>query len=333
VAVIESVNADGTLNVVESNWGKDHKIDRRVVDPSKVDGYYLPPTVPKGQISATADWEYPGATSGSSGSNVDVVADAIIAGTMAPPAMSARPTQYMLQLQAALAKKGFNLAQAQLDWQATQKNVTSLNSTQQLRLRQAINFSSDSLGIIDQLNQAWQGGGLPLLNKVNLLAASRGVNNQVFDQPFTITTPNPDGTQSTVTVKDSQTLATLLNAQINDLTSELGTVYKGGNTSTDESLKLAAGNLSSDWSFETLQSAITLARTNLQIRKNSIANSGAVGTGDNPYQSSSSSAPAATIDNSVSNYLKTLQGGTASAPTQGGSVWDTIGNFLSGLFK
>ena len=125
-----------------------------------------------------------------------------------------------------------------------------MNGTQQVRLQQAVIFSYDSLSIIDQLNKEWAGGGFPILNKVNLTLAMNGIYGA-----------------------NAQSLATRFNAQINDLTSELGTVYKGGNSSTDESLKLAAGNLNSSWSQKTLTDAINLARMNLQIRKNSIAQS------------------------------------------------------------
>jgi len=173
-------------------------------------------------------------------------------------------------VRAALQKKGYDLASAQMDWQATQKLLTTMNSSQQTRLRQAVNFSYDSLDIIDQLNQAWKGGNFPLFNSAAITAASSGVDNKPLAKPIDITIPNPDGSSTTTTIKDKQGLATLLNAQINDLTSELGTVYKGGNTSTDESLSLAAGNLKSNWSEETLNSAVQLARTNLQLRKNSI---------------------------------------------------------------
>jgi hypothetical protein len=60
-------------------------------------------------------------------------------------------------------------------------------------------------------------------------------------------------------------------------------------------LALAAKNLSADWSQATLQSAIDLAKTNLQIRKNSISTTGPVSTGlTNPY----TPAPGGTTDTS-----------------------------------
>ena len=184
---------------------------------------------------------------------------------------------------------GYDMVKASNDWTAMQKRIATMNSTSQVRLQQAVTFSYDSLDVIDQLNNAWKGGGFPDFNKVSLLVAEKGINNKSLPTPLNISVKNPDGSSQTVTIKDKQGLAQLFNAQINDLTSELGTVYKGGNSSTDESLKLAAGNLNSSWSESTLNSAINLARLNLQIRKNSITTSTDIP--GNMYSSSSQVNP------------------------------------------
>jgi len=52
VAIVESVNPDGTLNVVESNWNLDGKVDHRTISPKDVAGYYVDPTKQK--------WTYAG---------------------------------------------------------------------------------------------------------------------------------------------------------------------------------------------------------------------------------------------------------------------------------
>jgi len=75
----------------------------------------------------------------------------------------------------------------------------------------------------------------------------------------------------------AQDVATQLSTQISDLTSELGTVYKGGNSSTDESLRLAAKNLQGEWSEHTLLNNVKLVRKNLDIRKRSLLSSGVAG--------------------------------------------------------
>ena len=58
VAIVESVNPDGTLNVVESNWNLDGKVDHRTISPSAVAGYYTDPS--------KQTWSYPGGGTGSS---------------------------------------------------------------------------------------------------------------------------------------------------------------------------------------------------------------------------------------------------------------------------
>jgi hypothetical protein len=130
-------------------------------------------------------------------------------------------------------------------------------------LRQAISFTSDSLNIIDGLYDEWKKvgatSGIKLFNRAALAAAKQ--------------LPGEAGS-----------VATRLEAQINDLTSELGTVYKGGNSSTDESLKLAAGNLSGDWNETTFKAALKQIHTNLKIRDNSIKNSQVAGASANKPQ-------------------------------------------------
>lgn len=163
-------------------------------------------------------------------------------------------------VRAELARRGVPLAQMESDWKATQKHLSTLNGAQQERLRQAISFTSDSLNVIDGLYDEWKKAGaisgLKVFNKASLATAKQ--------------LPGEAGSA-----------ATRLEAQINDLTSELGTVYKGGNGSTDESLKLAAGNLQADWNEMTFKAAIKQIRQNLTIRQNSIKNSQAAGVSQN----------------------------------------------------
>jgi len=166
-------------------------------------------------------------------------------------------------VRAELARGGYNLAQAESDWHATQKHLATLNGAQQERLRQAVSFTSDSLGIIEGLYNQWQ--------KVGKTSGWKAFNSA-----------------SLATAKqlpgDAGNIAHRLEAQINDLTAELGTVYKGGNSSTDESLKLAAQNLKSEWNEKTFKDAIGQIRQNLEIRQNSIRHSQPAGVSENsPY--------------------------------------------------
>lgn len=165
-------------------------------------------------------------------------------------------------VRAELARKGYDLATALGDWTATQKNLASMNSTQQLKLRQAITFTNETLPQIQDAYAEWkkQAGiaGFKILNKANLAAMKQ--------------LPGAAGSA-----------ATQLDGLIGDFTSELGTVYKGGNSSTDESLKLAAQNLSSDWNDKTFNDAIARIGRSLRIRTNSIQQAPVGVSAGSPY--------------------------------------------------
>lgn len=152
-------------------------------------------------------------------------------------------------VRAELARRGVPLAKMETDWKATQRFMTTLNGPQQTRMRQAISTASDSLDKIDSLYKEFHSvvgdGQFRLLNKATLAASKQ--------------LPGRAGA-----------LATALDAQIADVTAELGNVYMGGNSPTDHSLGLAAKNLSSDWNRETFEEALKQAHANIKIRENSI---------------------------------------------------------------
>jgi hypothetical protein len=202
-------------------------------------------------------------TSSDTATDAKAIADAIESGDQ-PPELTGL-YRYAGPVRAELAKRNYNFTDASVDWQATKKHVQSMNSTQQLRLRQAAETAYHSLDVIDELASKWKGGKFPVLNRVNLLAAKNGGFGE-----------------------DVASVARQLEAQISDLTSELGNVYMGGNSPTDHALSLAGKNLSAEWSEKVLRDMTKLARTNLRIRLNSMNSIGAAGV------TSPAAAPTAT---------------------------------------
>ena len=175
-------------------------------------------------------------------------------------------------VQGILAKRKFNLTDATLDWQATQNWLRSASSNQQLRMRQAIPNAYDSLQTIEEAAKAWNAGNFPSFNKVSIDAAVQAnIGKKV---------------KATIAGKDKEwtpsEIATILKAQIADVTAELANVYMGGNSPTEQAMKLASHNLNENWSSRTLQSMVDLTRNNLKIRENSMKNTGPVGS-DNRY--------------------------------------------------
>jgi len=188
----------------------------------------------------------------------------VVAGMKAgrlPPQLPGRATKEYLAVMAESERQGFDVATAATDWYATQKHIQTMNGAQQLRMRQAVTTARHSFDLIDELSKQWARGKFPPLNKARLLAAKAGALGP-----------------------EAAKIATQLEAQINDVTSELGVVYMGGNSPTDHALELAAKNLSADWSGDVLQAMTDLGRKNLDIRTSSMTHSLPVGVSeDNPY--------------------------------------------------
>lgn len=218
-------------------------------------------------------------------SDVKETAKAIEQGR-ANPVLSNYSFRDRTKLAAELSRAGYDQATAERDWKAIQRHLSTLNGAQQERLRQAITFTSDSLDNIENLYAEWQkvgpASGFKILNKAALAAAKQS--------------PGRAGE-----------VATSLDAQIADLTSELGTVYKGGNASTDETLRLASKNLSGDWNEGTFKEAIKNIRKNLAIRKNSVMTSEPAGVSPNSPYNPPSEHPAPA--KGYQDYLKAIGAG------------------------
>ena len=189
------------------------------------------------------------------------LADAIERGDAAPD--FSRLYRDTLGLKAELGRRGYNASQAEMDWKAVNKHLATLNGAQQERLRQAISFTKDTIPQIESAYAEWkkQAGitGFKVANKVNLIAMSN--------------LPGKAGSA-----------ALNLQSLMADFTSELGTVYKGGNSSTDESLKLAAQNLKGEWNEQTFSDALKRINASLNIRENSMKHSTPAGVkAESPY--------------------------------------------------
>lgn len=208
----------------------------------------------------------PASPSGATGDDVKQLADAIEQGLQPPDTKGF----YRLAgpVKAELQRRKYDFTKANLDWQATGRQLATLNGPQQTRLRQAADTAYHSLDVIDDLSDKLAAlapsfrGTVPVINRASLALLK--------------SLPGEAGS-----------VARQLEAQITDVTSELGNVYMGGNSPTDHALQLAGKNLSGNWSVKQLKDATALARTNLVIRRNSIANSTPLVPGQQPPVSAS----------------------------------------------
>lgn len=178
-----------------------------------------------------------------------------------PPLLPGRASKEYTAMMAEAKRQGYDLAGAATDWVATQKHIATLNNNQQTKLQQSMQTAAKSVDVIDDLAKQWDGGKYPVLNAVTLKLAKGGALGP-----------------------DAQSIATKLDGQITDVTSELAQVYMGGGTPTDQALKLASQNLQGSWSKKTLLDMTDLTRQNLKIRSNSMKNVGVQGASENnPY--------------------------------------------------
>jgi hypothetical protein len=186
--------------------------------------------------------------------DVQDAADAIESGDQAPTLQGLY--RNTLAVKAELARRGVPLAKMELDWKATQKYVSSLNSTQQLRLQQSISSASELLPKIDTLYAEWKQlapvSGFKIANHAALIAMK-----------------NMPGRAGAV--------ASALDTQITELTADLGNIYMGGNSPTDQALKLGHQALQSDWGPQAFEEGIKQAKLNIGIRQNSMRHGGPAG--------------------------------------------------------
>lgn len=233
----------------------------------------------------------------------EAIADAISKGQQ-PPDMKG---MYSLAgpVKAKLATRGYDLSKATLDWAATTKFLATANNPQQLRLRQAITFTRDTLPKIEALYDRWlklaPTTGFKRFNRT-AVSAAKAVGGEIGS------------------------VALNLEARINDLTSELGNVYMGGNSPTDHSLKLAAQNLSADWDEKAFKDAIKRLQTDLTIRENSIRTAEPItGAGGGQYYTA---PPVAAPPGGGAAHPGAHGGGGGAAPPVEGAVKSKSGRWM-----
>ena len=213
------------------------------------------------------------------------IAQGIISGDL-PPVISDYGRVVQGAVATALQRKGFNLSDARIDWEATKKHIQTMNGAQQLRLNQAINSLPDMLDNVDALSKQWKGGNFAILNRANVALAKGGAYGP-----------------------DAASIANQLDAQIADVVADLGNVYMGGNSPTERALELAGKSLKAEWSEKVLVDMVALAKKNVTIRRNSINATGVQGASENNaygFQAPGGAAPAGapTGETPYARYLR-----------------------------
>ena len=192
-----------------------------------------------------------GSAGATSQDDIKSAVEGVFKGTLPPERLASwrDVTRVNAEIQRQSEKTGMNYPNMLLEWDATKKFVQNAQSNQQIRLRQAINFAQQSTKDLKELSQEFKRTDFPLANKAQLMLAMNGAYGQ-----------------------DVAKKATIFNQQLTDIVADLGNVYMGGNSPTDEGLKLAKQNLQSNWSVDQLDAAIDNVDKLLTFRSNSIKN-------------------------------------------------------------
>ena len=219
------------------------------------------------------------------------IAQAIMNGEQPPDSAGLSRSGAWMKIRDDLAKKGFNLTKAELDWKAAQRYVATLNGSQQVRIREAASTVSQMLPDIRNKYDTWRKAGL-----------ASGI--KIFNRAALVASKNLPGPAGVA--------AQALETQIADMVAELGQLYMGGNSPTDHSLKLAEQNLKGDWTPEQFNAALDLLKNNLSYRVNSIMNAGAAGMSEgSPYMPTGGEGvktQPTTQPTNAADYLKRIRG-------------------------
>ena len=180
------------------------------------------------------------------------IADAIESGDQ-PPEMKGL-YRYGGAVRGELAKRKFDLTKATRDWQSTIKTINGLNSTQQVRMRQALDSVEMSLPAVQELSNEMKRTGFKDVNWVTVNAALKGVGKE-------------------------RDVATKYIGQINLMKDELAQGFMGGGVPTDRAFKLADDILEPFYGKQQFDASMKQLAYNLKIRKTAIQGISPLGIG------------------------------------------------------
>jgi hypothetical protein len=205
-----------------------------------------------GKIMASKPGSYATATDKS---NLKATVEGVAKGTVPPDPTKIASRRDLTNITGELAKKGLDLKQLSLDYQAEQSFIKSINSTQQVRLRQLIPSVLSGIDDLDSLNDQFKRTGVKAFNKATVEYFANG-----------------GGT------KEQQEIAQKFVSQMTVLADEMGSIFMGGNTPTDRSLNMAQQLFKGDFNDTALKASNEQVKRNLGYRQNAIESVQPIGT-------------------------------------------------------
>ncbi len=171
-----------------------------------------------------------------------------------------------------VAKQDFNLARAQLQYDAAKKQVASLNGPQAIRWMTSAQSVVNTIDEVTRLADAMDQGGVPALNKLQL-------------QAWVQANGNSEGGQ----------LATRYINATNTLQEEMAVLAQQGYTPTEPAWKLAGEQVNRNYGDKQIRAALDESKRLIKYRMNSIPGNEEFGpNAPNAYKQGDSMAPRTT---------------------------------------
>lgn len=190
---------------------------------------------------------------------VQQIGDGVISGKL-PPDLS-RLYGMSGPVQAYLSQKGFNLTQADLEFQSAKKQVQSLNGPQMIRFVGLASSVNNTIEEVRRLSQQMQFSGIPALNHIQLMSYVQTEGNS----------------------KKGQQAAQYL-AAVNTLKEEFANLAQGGYAPHEAVWALANQQINGNYGIDELNSSLTEIRRLINYRLQGIPGIGQLGPGAvNPY--------------------------------------------------
>lgn len=200
-------------------------------------------------ITDTKGNEYvpPGGTGEGGKSASQEIAEAIASGRQPPNTTGLYKQGAAVRSQ--LEKKGFDMTSAQLEWQAAQKQVQSLNGTQMTRYAGLAKSVVNTIDEVKSLSQELQNSGIPALNALKLKAYVQAEGNSEKGQ-----------------------LATRYIGAVNTLKEEFANLAQGGYAPTESAWALANQQINGDYGVKQMDAMLTEVQRLVRYRLQGIPN-------------------------------------------------------------
>ncbi len=215
------------------------------------DGSELPVIITKQNgkvtITDTKGNAYEPPTNEEGGSNSDAIAEAIISGKQ-PPTTTGLYKQGA-SVKAKLARKGFDQTSAQLEWQAAQKQVQSLNGPQMTRYAGLAKSVVNTIDEIRDLAKQMDNSGVPALNALKMQAYMQTEGNSEKGQ-----------------------LAARYIGAVTTLKEEFANLAQGGYAPTEAAFALANQQINGNYGVKQLDASLTEVQRLIRYRLQGIPN-------------------------------------------------------------